>query len=117
MLEICSCLACSDFLTHDKAAGTFGIEPAQARLLTDPKFPLALGGWCQIVPSLFNSHCAQRTRWPDGAPSTLRNIIIVGGAKSENSEKSDFRPKTFRGEREMALFLMGCFVRFALEFV
>lgn len=52
VLELCSCLACADFLTYDKETDKFEIEPAQAKLLTDPDFALGVGGWLGIVPAL-----------------------------------------------------------------
>ena len=53
VLEVCSCLACAEFLAYDKENDTFTIEPAQAKLLTDPNFALTVGGWCGVMPALY----------------------------------------------------------------
>jgi len=50
--EVCSCLACAEFLSYDTQADTFVLPAAQARLLTDENFALNCAGWCDMVPSL-----------------------------------------------------------------
>ena len=42
VLEICSCLACGEFIEYDKGSETFSIAPAQAKCLTDPRFPIGV---------------------------------------------------------------------------
>jgi SAM-dependent methyltransferase len=52
VLEICSCLSCAEWVEYDAAADTFSISPEHAKLLTDPIFPIGVGGWLQMVPAL-----------------------------------------------------------------
>ena len=43
VLEICSCLACAGWIDYDKATASFSIDPAHAKLLIDPTFPIGVG--------------------------------------------------------------------------
>eukprot|EP01050_Picozoa_sp_SAG11_P020754 SAG11_NODE_3558_length_2374_cov_2.450549_1_plen_302_part_00 len=52
VLEICACLACAEWIEYDKGTAGFSIDPAHAKLLTDPAFPIGVGGWLQMVPAL-----------------------------------------------------------------
>ena len=49
VLEICSCLACGEFIEYDKGSETFSIAPAQAKCLTDPRFPIGVVS-CRTPP-------------------------------------------------------------------